>query len=183
MGLEKRQRLSTSAPPHPLSHLLRSETLDLCLIAVDLGGLLSTVRSSPPPTSAYSFKANTDHVPRLTSSFIPVLVPLVPLLDSSCASLVPAHPPNHLLHQGWMYENRGATFLPLGAICIQCHAPCHLLAWLTCTKICWSITVAMNLASYQTLPVDTSLGTGIYCNLYMQYHFFFKFLSEQLSTK
>lgn len=102
VGLEKRQRPSTSALHHPFSCLLRSETLDLSLIAVDLGGLLSTVQLIllllP---SACSFKANADHVvTHLTSSSSPVLVPLVPLLDSSCASLVPAYPPNLLLHQG-----------------------------------------------------------------------------------
>lgn len=66
-----------------------------------------------------------------------------------------------------MYDNRGATFLPWGAIRIQCHAPCNLLAWQTRAKICWSITVAMNLASSQALPVDSSLGTGICCSMNM----------------
>lgn len=38
----------------------------------------------------------------------------------------------------------------------------------------------MNLASYQTLPVDTSLGTGICYNMYMQYHFFSSFCQNNL---
>lgn len=40
VGLEKGRGL----PHHPFSHLLCSESLDLSQIAVDLGGLLSTVQ-------------------------------------------------------------------------------------------------------------------------------------------